>query len=280
MADAHVAETTSRIGTVAFRLLVPGYVLALLAVATSSTSWWVQSERIPVGGGPDYSDNWVDLPMNLVVSFIFAASVAINAFVLLRHPNSLTRRELPSDIARAQFTLYGLILLWILETLAVFAPGDYDVFPEIMFIVPGIAIAIVSIFVLVLARRRARLYVPRRDNSPLSTRAVLVAIAFCAVAIGAGVVTCLQPPFLLENHPFLSESITTADFAVGAPWWIVTAVIGLIPAWFNAGPAIGDLFGVAPLAVNVGMVVAGLASARFRTWFVNWFFRLGKPIKD
>jgi hypothetical protein len=278
-ATATTAPTAS-IGRVAFWLLAPGYLLALAAFGISMASQFVEIDRVPVNGGPDFSSNWVNLPMNLVIAFIFGGSVAINAILLLRRPSSLLRRELPRRIAVAQLTLYALIVVWIAETLFFFAPNDYQEFDEGIFIVPGVGIAGVSVFVFVLAvRRRNEVFVPRRESAALTARGLALAVSFCVAAIAVSVLASLQPQFGLEDNPIPNVALSTANFALGTPWWMPTTIIGLITTRLGASSAVTELFQVAPVAINFGLVVAALVSTRFRTWFVNWFFRLGKPLK-
>lgn len=202
-----------------------------------------------------------------VFGFILLGSMTLNAWLLLRHPESWRLRALPNGLALQLVILWALIIA--LGVVVYFTSLDLGS------ITLGCALIVLSliVFVFALIRQRVRTAVaPVIAVGPEPFWRVLgiAYLVLVVLSIALGVLS------LYSGGPILSAILLVP---VGLPW---TWPLGVIAAVTLAYPPAGIVCGILTLAVvalNVVVVVLLLVRPAFRVRFVNWFFKLRSEIR-
>lgn len=247
------------IGRVAFWALLPSLILTSVAIGV-----------VIDGAGDAPGDGMFDgilVFMAAVVLFVLLASMTFQALLLVRRPQSLTERALPTPIAVLQFVLYGLIALWTVLLVTV----DALLFSWLLLA------AIITVSTLLLTRTQK--WAPQPSTALAEARLgapVRVALwAFSVLALAAigYVVAAFVNPTLDADG--LRPLILLLSF--GLPLSVVALPVALLGAFALPGNA-AVLFALPVLAIVANIVVAQLLlwSPRRRVRLVNWFFRLGR----
>jgi len=206
-----------------------------------------------------------------VYMFVLLGSMTLNAWLLLRHPQTLVAAALPRRASVAVLVVEGLLLLWIV----LLAIGI-----DAIAVVLGAALAIASVVVFVLALRRYldRGNEPARAQFELPGWARIVAAVYLALAVVA-VLFAIASPFIglgwTDAAGPLGGPAAWLLLVLGLPWshplYFVSVVLVFgAPAWGGIVPTVLCLLSV---LANV-VFVAQLLSPRRRTLLANWFFRL------
>lgn len=262
--DAAVPSTgtllpASGVGRFAFSALIPSL---LLPVLVTISSFATLAFGIATVGGFD----WLVVG---VFCAVLIGSMALNGWLLLRHPESWRLRALPNGIAIALCILWGLLIVGaVLVAFTTFNPGTIAI---------GVGIMVISTVIFVMAIIRK--FIVKVAVVP----EVAVGLTRYAAAIGWGYLVVVAITFvvgLLAFPTFGPFAAIVALLIIGLPWSWPLGVIGWIignSAMGAFGSVITAVFIVlmlAGLVLNVVVVIRCLTSPAFRTKFVNWFFKL------
>lgn len=246
------------LGRFAFKALIPSLLLPVLATIASLGTLVLGFATV---GGFD----WLVVG---VFCAVLLGSMALNGWLLMRHPESWRLQALPHGIAIALCILWGLLVVGaVLVAFTTFNPGT---------IIIGVGIMVISIVIFVMALIRKFIKVAVVPE-------VAVGLTGYAKAIGWGylvVVAITIVVGLLAFPAFGPFAAIVALLIIGLPWSWPLGVVG----WFVNSASLGA-FGwvlsavflvlmIAGVVLNVVVVIRCLTSPAFRTKFVNWFFKL------
>lgn len=251
------ALPASGIGRFAFFALIPS--LLLPGVVTASALL-----------GPAGQDGGFGPIGGLVVGafcLVLLGSMTLNAWLLLRHPETWRLRAYPRGVA------IGLVVLWALLVVAAIVVAVLPL--ELYAFILGVPIMIVSIvvFVAAVARTRVKSAVAPVVAVGLSRYAIVLAIGFFVVVAWA-VISAVPSWMTAGTLPVLFQLVIA-----GLPWSWPLTVLGLLLNQFGLILVFGVLI-LAAVVVNTVIVVLLLARPAFRTRFVNWFFKLKGDAND
>ena len=251
-------DNRTAVGRVAFWALLPSLVAMSVAIGLVADA----SGDAPGQGMFD----GILLFVGVVVLVMVLASMTFQALLIVRRPQSLTVRSLPTRIAVLQFTLYGVIALWVglLVTVAI---------PLLSFLFFA---AIVTLSVMLLTRIQGWLQGGSTALSAVrlsaSVRVALWAYSVLALAALAYVIAAIANPQLDADG--LRPAVVLLAF--GLPHSVVVLPLALLGAIAVPGTGLA-LISLTLLSIVLNVIVAQLLlwSPRLRVRLVNWFFRLG-----
>lgn len=244
------------IGRIAFWLLLPGLIatvveLGALLYLASGPSIYYEADRIGVLGV-------------FVFFFVLFVSMTIQALLIVRRPQSLTTRRLPTRIAVLQLALYAIAAGWVLAL----TRSDIGALSVVL----GVVMALLSIAQLVLILSWPRDPSERAEEVALPTGLRIVLWAYILIALVA-----LMLAFARAITPTLdpTSGLTfTVLTVLGQPLALLTvpfAVVGALAGFYVDVLAVS----VPPVVLNMAAVLLVLAP-RTRVRLVNWFFKLGR----
>ena len=210
-----------------------------------------------------------------VYCFVLLGSMALNGWLLLRHPRTLTSGIATRPISIMLASLEGLLVVWIV-LLAFGIIGAAG-------LAFGVVLALLSIvlFVAALARHLAPGSAPRLESVSLPRWALATGLGYLVVAVAALM-------FALAS-PFIGVDLSASAGVFGGPQTWALVVLGLPwshPLYFAAVVALFSVDEVGALVPTVLVALATIAnivlvglvlfSPARRVALANWFFRLGK----
>jgi hypothetical protein len=251
--------------------VLPGLLLPVIAAVAGVAGALL---RESLGGG---SDGIAGLVV-AVYCFVLLGSMALNGWLLLRHPQTFALGAASRPISILLAVLYGLLILWIALLSFGIIGGAGLAF--------GIVLAVLSIVVFALAIARYIKPGPstRLESAGLPTWGRAAAVGYLTVAVIA-LLVALASPFigfdLSDGAGVIGGPQTWALIVLGLPWShplyfaAVVVLFGLSdgPTAVIAVPTV--LAGLATIA-NIVLVGLVLFSTAKRVAIANWFFRLGK----
>lgn len=252
--------------------LAPAPLLAALAPVVSIATSLLRESITGVAAG-------VESLVLAVYCFVLLGSMALNGWLLLRHPGTLATGAATRGISISLAVLQGSLLLWIV-LLAIGIPGELSV-------AFGALLALLSIVVFALAIGRYA-----RPGASLRLQTAELPPWGRALAIGYVVVAALVLLFAVAS-PFIGVGWTDSAGVIGGPTTWALLILGLpwshplyfiaVVLLFTVGSGLGAaatiiptlLVGLATVA-NLALVIVVLVSPAKRAAIANWFFRLGK----
>jgi hypothetical protein len=241
------------LGRFAFHALLPSLLLPVIVTLSALLGGIVN----PQGG--------VNIEWLVIGAFcaVLLGSMALNAWLLLRHTESWRLQALPNGLAVMLVILWGLQVVGaVVVALTRFSPVTVGF---------GIALMVMSVVVFVAA-------IARKFMKTAAAPVVAVGLSTYGKALGWGYLVLVALTIVLGLFATISVGPFAAFFAlllVGLPWSWPLAAVGL----FSGGlasvlPSIFAILMLASVVFNVIVVVKLLTQPAFRTRFVNWFFKL------
>jgi hypothetical protein len=230
--------------------------------------------RESLGGG---SDGIAGLVV-AVYCFVLLGSMALNGWLLLRHPQTLTSGAAGRPVSIVLAVLSGLLILWIVLLSFGIIGGAGLAF--------GIVLAVLSVvvFFLAIARYIKPGSVPRLESAGLPTWGRAAAVGYLTVAVIA-LLVALASPFigfdLSDGAGVIGGPQTWALIVLGLPWshpLYFAAVVVLFGVSDGSSALIAVPTVLAGLGTIANIVLVGLVlfSPVRRVAIANWFFRLGR----
>ena len=215
----------------------------------------------------------IDMLVLLVFGYVLLGSMTLNGWLALRHPDSLAVRALPLRLSFAHAVLYASMALWFTTIATGSAELEDGSFSAAVLILCVLLMA-ASIAAFVLVADRAWAGPTQRIVTVPATRGLVT-----GVSIYVGGAIALSAIYFAVRNVENDGLFTFALMLFGLPW---SHTQYFLTAWPIAAVASSVLTStlLIPVAVNVGLAIALLASGRFRTGFTNWFFRLGRPAPE
>jgi hypothetical protein len=212
-----------------------------------------------------------------VFGYVLLGSMTLNAWLALRHPSSLERRELPLKLAVVHAVLYACAASWLVAGWQATnrSQGFVTGWPLPVNLAFWLCIPLMglSVAALVLILRRPTVAAERRPPGPISMRAAFGLSAF--IVLAAATVST----YLLMRTPDNDGFFTFTLMLMGLPWSHTQYLVIDVPLAFAGQQPIITSTLIAPIAVNVALALALLLSARFRSAATNGFFRLDRTPK-
>lgn len=264
------AAVESRLGKVALILIVPALLLPVLAAAVlmiAQTS----------GRGVD---NGVGGIVIVVYLYVLLGSMTLNAWLLLRHPLTLSTRALPWASSVVLVTLWVVLGVWTV-LLGLPVPSEISGWLSIIFAILGIVLSIVSFFLA--ASRRA----DTADRTPLSevhlgtrARAILwVYLVAAGLALLSYVAVTVSGAYGMTGS-VIGGTPSWVLIVLGLPWshplYLISVVVGVAfsSALGSAAAVLSTVIPVIGVGINIAFACVLLFSPPGRTTLANWFFRL------
>jgi len=244
----------------AFIAIVPA--LALPAIAATSAAYG-ESGSLGVFAG---------LNSVIVAAFMFVllGSMALNAWLILRHPQTFAERAVPRAVTVPFALLVAVLVVWSV----VLAAGSPSV------TLYGFAPVVITLSIIVCAqagiRQRHRMPVARVTATTLPTAGRVLGVVYLVVAVAFLTSTLLGPALGSRELSALGAAFGSWPLVLlGLPWswpvaigWYILAIE--IPGASAAVVALTAL----PVVANVVLVALVLWNPAARTRITNWFFRL------
>jgi len=251
-------DERTAIGRVGFWMLLP----SLLGVAAGIGLVANASGNAPGQGMFD----GILLFVAVVVLVIVLTSMTFQALLIVRRPQSLTERSVPSRVAVLQFILYGVIAVWVALLITVNITLLSWLFFAAIVGLSGVLLTRVQSWLRVEAAALTSVHL----SAPV--RVALWGYSVLALAAVAYIVAAIVNPTLDSDG--LRPAILLLAF--GLPLSVVVLPVALLGALAVPGTGL-SLISLALLAIVANVVVAQLLlwSPRVRVKLVNWFFRLG-----
>lgn len=244
-------------GRIAFWLLLPSlFAMAIAIGLLADVSGHAPGARML--SGPL-------LFLAVIVLFVLLSSMTFQTLLIVRRPQTLTVRSLPTRIALLQFMLYGVVALWVTLLATIVVPLLLSLL---------LFAAIVTLPVMLLTRiqgwPRGELAAMPRVRLSVPVRVALWGYSALAVGALGYVVAAIANP-VLDGDGIRSVTVL---LALGLPLSLVALPVALFGALVV--PGIGfSLIVIALLVIVLNVVVVQLVlwSPTRRVTLVNWFFR-------
>lgn len=205
--------------------------------------------------------------------YVLLGSMTLNAWLALRHPDSLYQRELPRALSIVYACLYLVEVLWLTQGFIVThinrSDSGFDGW-MLALTLPLMGLSIAA-FVLIVRRDRPQ-RVDRVDAVRLTRPGAAVAVT--AVALSAATVAAYLLLRTAETDGFWSFALMLPGLPWSHPLYFASIWL-LVPSRVIPAEVLTSVL-LAPIGVNVAITIALTASTPLRTRFVNWFFRLGR----
>ncbi|CAN5584240.1 hypothetical protein BH10ACT7_BH10ACT7_19770 [soil metagenome] len=260
----------SRLGQIALTLVVPALLLPVLAASVlmiaQTSSWGV--------------DNGVGGIVVLVYLFVLLGSMTLNAWLLLRHPDTLSRRALPWASSAVLVALWGVLGLWTV-LLGLPVPSEISGWLSIVFAILGIVLSIVSFFLAASRRADTGDRTPLTEV-PLGTRAQVILwvyLVIAALALLSYVAVTAGGAYGMTGS-MVGGAPSWVLIVLGLPWshplYFISVVAGVLfsSALGSAAAVSAIVIPVIGVGINIAFACVLLFSPTRRIRLVNWFFRL------
>lgn len=243
----------------AFVAIVPA--LALPPIAATAAAYGERDSTGAFGG----------ITGAIVAGFMFVllGSMVLNAWLLLRHPQSFTERAMPRAVAVPFVLLVAVLVVWSI----VLAAGS----PSVTLYVFALAVITLSIIVCVQAgiRQRHRMPVAGVTAMTLPTVGRVLGIAYLVVTV-----VVLMSTFLgsVPGLAALGSVLGSWTLVVlGLPWsWPAAIVWFVLATQVPGSSALVTITSALPAIANLVLVGLVLWNPVARIRITNWFFRLSK----
>jgi len=244
------------IGRIAFWLLLPGLIATVVELGALA--------YLSLGPTVYYEADRIGLVPVFVLMLVLLVSMTIQALLIVRRPQSLTTRRLPTRIAVVQLVLYAVAAMWVV----LLSHADIGLLSAVF----GVVTAGLSIGQLVLILSWPREASERATEVILPTGLRIVLWGYCLIALIGLMLTFAT--FINPGLDPKSGLTFTVLTVLGQPLALLTVPIAVVGALAGYDADFVAL-SVLPVVVNMTAVLLVLAP-RTRVWLVNWFFRLGR----
>lgn len=244
----------------AFIAIVPA--LALPAIAATAAAYG-ESGSVGVFSG---------LSSVIVAGFMFVllGSMALNAWLLLRHPQTFAERAMPRAVTVPFALLISVLVVWSVAL----AAGS----PSITLYGFALVVITLSIIVCVQAgiRQRHRMTVAGVTAATLPTAGRVLGIAYLVIAVAFLTSTLLGPALASRELSALGAAFGSWPLVLlGLPWsWPVAIAWYLVAIQIPGASAAVVALTALPVVANIVLVALVLWNRAARTRITNWFFRL------
>lgn len=262
---------SSALGRVALVLLVPCLLLPIITGAAVIL--------VAILGGIDRGVGGIIL---VVYLFVLLGSMTLNAWLLLRHPHTLSRRALPWASSVVLVVIWGTLIIWMIVLVAQ-VPSPLADWLALGFAVVLILASTVSFF---LAASRGIDPVDRVPFASLElgthARVVLwiVIVASVLAMLSYAAQAVAGNPYSVAANGALGGPATWVLVVLGLPWshplYLASVLATVSASSAVASVAISTVCSLVGVTANGLISVLLLLSPNRRVAIVNWFFRL-KP---
>lgn len=265
------ATVESRLGRFALILIVPSLLLPGMGVAalliSQNSSSGIESG---VGG--------IAL---IVYLFVLLGSMTLNAWLLLRHPHTLSMRVLPRSSSVVLVALWALIVAWSV-VLAAPMPSDVSDGLSLAFAVLGILLSIISFFLAAARRVADGDRVPRESVELGQSARVIIWVFLVAAGLALLSYTALSVVggTYSQIGGILGGPVNWVLILLGLPWshplhfLSVVSAVTIFSSMGTVGTVVTTVVPVIGVGINIALTCVLLFSPSRRTSLVNWFFRL------
>ena len=262
------AEAPSRLGRVAFALLIPAIVLPAIGIGLG---FWLPPADLPDGG-----DRSITLLAVGVFMFILLGSMTLNAWLLLRRPVVWRSRSLPIAVSIIHLAIVAVVAAWVVQLTA--AP---EVRAELPVGIVVMVLAVAHFIAVIRTRPRAKeRFAPFAPGQP----ARILLRLYIVVAVGAAITSIVIVGLALGGIAFTAWWLPVA-FIIGLPWSHTTLALSGVGAMFVPGSAAAGglvitLVLVVPLVVNILIARELLASPDRAAAAANRIFLLRESARQ